>query len=112
MLKKANRLTKRGSFTYVYKKGERFSVAALTLHSLRGSSQAVRVGFVVSNKLGKSVRRNLVKRRLRAAMQELLPGLTGGQLIFVAREGICELDYMQIKARMQELLARAKLLKS
>lgn len=111
MLKKANRLTKRGSFNYVYKRGERFSVNCLTLHALPGKG-AVRVGFVVSNKLGKAVRRNLVKRRLRAAMQEMLHTLRGGQLIFVAREGICELEYLDIKARMEELLARANLLKS
>ena len=110
MLNKANRLTKHGSFNYVYNKGERFSMPQISLSLARGKKN-VRVGFVVSNKLGKAVRRNLVKRRMRAAIQELLPGISGGQLVFVAKNGICQLDYPQIKAQMEELLVRGKLIK-
>lgn len=110
MLKKANRLTKRGSFNYVYKKGERVSGNCISLTCLKG--RGVRVGFVVSNKLGKAVQRNLVKRRLRAAMRELLPAAAGGQMIFSAHGRICELDYAQIKSRMADLLKRAGLLES
>ena len=111
MLNKANRLTKRGSFTYVYRKGDKYSVHCLSLTVVRGI-KTPRVGFVVSNKLGKAVKRNLVKRRLRAAMREMVGQTTGGQIVFVASAGICELDYAQILSRMTELLRRGGLLKS
>ena len=105
MLAKRFRLHKRGSYTYLYRNGRRINDRALNLYYIKASG--LRAGFSVSNKLGKACRRNKIKRRLRAAFRELMPFVGGANLVWVAREGIVEMDYVQIKARMREVLLSA-----
>lgn len=80
----------------------------------------VRVGIVVSRKVGKAVVRNRVRRRLRAGLQELLtlplasaaslgsrPSL---DLLVIARPSAAEADYQQLKRSLKSALERGKLL--
>lgn len=106
MLSKTYRLRKRGSFTYVRVHGTRYSEPCISLTFIKGNCK--RVGIVVSNKIGKAVRRNLVKRRLRGAVAELLPGIPGGQYIIAARMGIEKLEYAGIKASLIRLFGNIK----
>ncbi|WP_147919238.1 ribonuclease P protein component [Ruania zhangjianzhongii] len=57
--------------------GARSSTRRVVVHFSTGATRAdsARVGFVVSKAVGGAVQRNLVKRRLRAAMAEDLPEL-------------------------------------
>lgn len=50
-------------------------------------AEQVRAGFTATGKLGGAVIRNRVKRRLRAAAQQLLPeyGLAGCDYVFIGR---------------------------
>ena len=97
MLSKEYRLVKRGSFAYVRSHGNKFSDRYLTFVTLRGRCK--RIGFVVSNKVGKAVRRNLVKRRMRGIVREALPSIRGA--------GITELAYPELRSRMLALMAKA-----
>lgn len=110
MLAKAFRLRLRGSFAYVRAHGTKFNERALSFVVLRGRGK--RIGFIVSNKTGKAVRRNLAKRRMRAAAGELLGRIEGGQMIFIARRGIDELSYAEIKSQMTSLLEKSGMLKA
>lgn len=109
MLKKCFRLTKRGSFTYARAHGTRYNDRYLTLQVVRGNCKLV--GFVVSNKVGKAVKRNLVKRRMRGVVGEEWGRIGSGQLVFSARAGITELTYAEIKSSMLALLTKAGLLR-
>ena len=111
MLSKEYRLVKRGSFAYVRSHGNKFSDRYLTFVTQRGRCK--RIGFVVSNKVGKAVRRNLVKRRMRGIVREALPSIRGGQMIFIARAGagITELAYPELRSRMLALMAKAGVLR-
>jgi ribonuclease P protein component len=109
MLNKKNRLTKRGSFSYVYKSGQQRDAKAIKLCFVK--SRGVRVGFSVGAKIGKAHIRNLVKRRLRAAVRELLPDITTGcQAVVLARPAAAELTYLEIKRDLRFLFSKAGLM--
>ena len=108
MLSKANRLNKHGSFSYVYRNGRRFAEPDLVLICTPARNN-VRVGFSVSNKVGKAVVRNKVKRRLRAAVQERISRMAGCQAVFVANVSAAGKDYATLESQVERLLKRAGL---
>ena len=65
---------------------------------LSESDSGVRVGFTATKKLGGAVVRNRVKRRLKAAIRELLPqsNAPGGDYVFIARKELetCAYDIL------------------
>ncbi|MCI8458674.1 MAG: ribonuclease P protein component [Clostridia bacterium] len=103
MLAKRNRLTKRGSFQYVYKKGAIKTDGALRLTYVCGKGTP-RVGVSVPNTVGKAVRRNKVRRRIRAVMRAYVPRLRGAQLVISARSGADKLSFAQLRDMIDNLL--------
>ena len=107
MLKKTYRLTKHGSFGFVYRKGENKASAAFSLFYVKSTS--LKVGFSVSNKLGKATVRNKLKRRMRAIIQDLLP-LPKYQIVIVARQLSTQLSFDEIQKEIVRLLLKAGLI--
>ncbi len=73
-------------------------------------ARSVRVGFSVSNKVGKAVVRNTVKRRLRASVRNRLPSLRGCQAIVTAKVSAAGKDYATLDGELAALFARAGLI--
>lgn len=73
MLAKANRITSADDYRVIVRRGAKV-VGAHTVSYLRSreSGTDARFGFIVSKKVGGAVRRNLVRRRLKAACYEAL----------------------------------------
>lgn len=68
----------------------------------------LRVGISVARRTGNAVKRNKVKRRVRAVVREFLPRLTAPVVVvIVARQGAAELEYQALRRTLQELLTRA-----
>ena len=110
MLEKRYRLHKNFQYTYVYKKGTSVPARNLTLVYVKASG-SLRVGFSVSNKVGKAVVRNKVKRRLRASVKRLMPQMKRGyNYVFTARPGIADDLYADIHNTVVYLLKKAGLL--
>lgn len=109
-MKNENRLKKRKHFNYIYKNGESRFSPFIQLVFIKSKIKPYKVGFSVSKKIGKSVVRNKVKRRMKEAFREL-----GGNInqnynyILVAKEGIENLDYSQIKKEIQSMMTKANL---
>lgn len=111
MLVKENRLTKRKEFGYIYKKGKSVYSKHLMLVYVPTKLKNIRVGFSVSKKVGKAHTRNLIKRRLRAIIQELLNKnkIKTNNYIFIANTGICDLTFLELKQQVEYLLKKDNL---
>lgn len=77
---------------------------------------ALRVGFTATRKIGSAVIRNRAKRRLRAAVHDVLAcgapqggpaaDLRAADLVLVARQGTVERPYADLKADLRTALDR------
>lgn len=71
-------------------------------------TDGLKIGFSVSKKVGKSVVRNKVKRRMKNAFRSFLPNTNNKcLLIFVARPSITGCEYREILSSIQYLLKKA-----
>lgn len=71
-------------------------------------SDAKRVGYTVSKKVGNAVVRNRMKRRLRALAAELLPvaGLAGADHVLIGRNGGIERDFALLRQDLTKALRK------
>lgn len=110
-MKSENRLRKRKHFNYIYKNGEAASTAFVKIVFLKTRFQPFKVGFSVSRKIGKSVIRNKVKRRMKEAFFELTQLVNKNyNYIVVAKQGIENLDYQKIKQELENGLRKARVI--
>lgn len=110
MLDKQNRLKKNRQFNFIYRNGQAKHTRFLSLVFSSSKLEDVKVGFSVSKKIGKSVVRNKVKRRLRAIVRSLLPCFSSHyNYIFIAKEGIDSLTFDEIKNEVILAMKKASL---
>jgi len=71
----------------------------------------LRVGFTATKKIGNAVKRNRARRRLRAAVDDVLRGadVPGADLVVVARQGTIERPYADLKNDLEAALKRLKI---
>lgn len=110
MLDKKHRLKKNKHFSYIYKNGNIKHGKCLSLVFIKTKFKPFKVGFTVSKKIGKSVVRSKVKRRLRECFRILMPNVVDKfNLVFISREGIDKLEFSEILSIMNGLLQKANL---
>ena len=98
MLKSENRLKKRKEFAYLYNNGTAKHTANLTLVYLPTKNRLLKIGFSVAKKIGKAYMRNLVKRRLRAIVRDIVPNLPNNyNMVLIAKSGIETLTFDELK---------------
>ncbi len=74
------------------------------------AADVVRVGFTVTKKVGNSVVRNRVRRRLRAVADEVLPNaaLGGLDLVIIGRMGTIKRPFVALVKDLQTALRKLK----
>lgn len=93
------RLKKRVQFLNVAANGQKIPTSSIVLQLLhRNDCEAGRVGFTVTKKVGNSVVRNRVKRRLRGVMQEIAQknSFQGIDMVMIGRKSTFEKPYQAI----------------
>lgn len=110
-LKRSDSLKRKKEFRHTYRVGKSVGGRLTALVYARNRRPETRVGFSVSKKIGKSVQRNRVKRRMRAALSPYFMRIRKGyNIIFIAREPIADAAFAAIAAAMLEQLRRADLI--
>ena len=107
-LHKDRRLRKKTEFLTVQRKGKSWAHPLLILRALPNDQAMSRFGFLVSGKVGNAVVRNRVKRRLKEIAQRE-QAQSGWDMVFIARPGIVEAPFVQIRNTVHDLLRRARL---
>ncbi len=98
-------LKKNKEFNYTYRRGDSRAARHLVAIVAKSSYGGIRVGFSVSKKVGKSVVRNKVRRRMKEAFGELLPNLAGNHcIVFIAKAAIVNATFAQILEEMRFLM--------
>ena len=111
MIKRENRLKKNRHFNYIYKHGTSVRCGCVAVVYIKTKTKPFKVGFSVSNKIGKSVVRNKVKRQMREAFNQIVKLVDRRfNYIFVAKDGIIEKNFFEIKQNMISVVKKAGLL--
>ena len=104
-------LRRNKEFRYVYRKGRSVSDSHMVLVYVVTRTPHLKVGFSVSRKLGNSVQRNKLKRRMKEAFFAMLDDVSKNcLLVFTPRESAKDMTYAQIVASIGKLLKKAGLM--
>ncbi|MGN0771451.1 MAG: ribonuclease P protein component [Christensenellales bacterium] len=108
-MQKKYRLSGRRVFNYLYRKGTSVACGQLVL-IYAPSRYPLKVGVVVSKKVGKAVVRNKIRRRIKEAFRLMIPHVADNyNYVVVARPQIATLSYAQIRNSLIGVLKKAKL---
>lgn len=118
---KVGRLTRRPEFLAVAGARRKWATPGLIVqaraHDERqhpnAGEPAVRIGLTASKKVGGAVERNRARRRLRAALAEVLApnAAPGHDLVLIARAETVRRPYAELKADLTQALKRLKVWK-
>ncbi|VAV98830.1 Ribonuclease P protein component [hydrothermal vent metagenome] len=101
------RLKARKQFLFV-NRGKRAARPTLVVQARKAvpAHETVRIGFTATKKTGNAVRRNRNKRRLRAAVTEILVGrgVIGWDYVFIARTSTADAKWPDLLADMKAAL--------
>ena len=112
MLSSVNRLRKRKEFSYLYNNGTAKHSAHITLVYLPTKHRPLKIGFSIGKKIGKAYMRNLIKRRMRAIVRELVPSLPDNyNMVFIAKAGINEISFAELKNEIMLVVEKSGLKK-
>ena len=116
MVAPLGRLRKRSEFLAVAAANRRWTAPGLVLQARarpadepsEPAESPLRVGFTATRKVGGAVVRNRARRRLKAAVHEVLSGVPAqaADIVLVARPGTITRPYADLKADLKAALAK------
>lgn len=111
-MEKKLRLKSNRDFRNTYDKGKSFANKYLVIFFRKNGLDNSRLGVAVTKKLGNSVIRNKVKRRIREAYRLNNHRIKEGfDIVILSRVGAKDVGYKEIESALLHLLKLAKLLK-
>jgi ribonuclease P protein component len=111
-MKNTSSLKKSNDFSKVYKKGKFNASKFIVLYCLKNGLDENRLGIVITKKIGKSVKRNRIRRIIKENYRLLENEVKiGYDLVFVSRKNQNIPDYKTIKKEILYILKRLNLTK-
>ncbi len=113
MLSQQYRFHARGGVQYVYRHGRSVRGKLVSLTFMPNARGKTRLAVVVSKKVAKSaVSRNRIRRRVYAAIQPLLPELTGplDAIFTIYSPEVLAVDFKDLTQTVRSLLTDARML--
>ena len=112
MLPKENRLPKK-DFKLVFKKGKRIHSDYFVMLLLRNTeAKKPQLGVITSLKVGKAVKRNLAKRRIKEIFKEILPNIAhDSQIIVICKPAITTIPFQQLQKELLSAFKKGNLYK-
>lgn len=108
-MKKSYRVKKEKDFQAIFSEGQSCANRKFVVYQLKKQQPHYRLGLSVSKKLGNAVTRNRIKRRLRHLVMELDQGLLSHDFVVIARKGVEDMSYHEMKINLIHVLKLAKL---
>ena len=113
IFKKQERIRERKDYLKAFFKGEKIVDNCLVLFVLPTERKCTRLGISINKKVGRSVRRNRIKRILREIFRLNKHKLKKGHdIVFVVRKAATEKNYRQLEEIVLNLLKKATLFKA
>lgn len=111
-MRKDRRVKSERDFQQVFDHGKSMANRQFVVYTLSKSDQDhFRVGISVGKKIGHAVKRNRVKRLIRAAIQELSSNIkTGIDFIIIARQPVQDMAYHEILSSLKHVLNLSQVL--
>ena len=114
-MKQIGRLQKRPAFLRVAKDGKKWVSKSMIVQAAANDLGQTRFGLTVTKKISKSaVVRNRIRRRLRAAAYDVLPGTIkdGYDIVLIGRHETQTKDYADLVKDLRWCLKRLEVLKA
>lgn len=105
------RIRTKKEFETIFEKGKRIFGEGMVCYWLSDEQIGNKLGIVVSRKVGRSVKRNQIKRYIREFYRLNRPYFReNGALVVVAHVGLAEWSHQQIDAELTRLLKSGNIL--
>ena len=111
-MKKRYRIKKEKDFKLIFKRGKSYANRQFVVY-LKDNDEIphLRLGISVSKKLGNAVKRNQIKRRIRAFYQNHKTELKPREYVVIARNPVKDMSYREMEKSILHVLKIAKCIK-
>jgi ribonuclease P protein component len=101
-------LRRSSEIAFVRRRGRKTAFPTLAVFTAEDREGPPRIAITVGKPVGCAVERNLVRRRIRGALEEIGSALPGGRrFVFVARPGALAQPYAELAADVRRAVERA-----
>lgn len=120
-LPEIKRINNRSEFLFISKYGKKAISGGIILQVInrqeseiqKNSNEVIRLGYIVTKKIGKSVIRNKIKRRIRAGARKILANFAkpGYDYVLIGRKKVVDYSFDRINSELLYLLRNTNTLK-
>lgn len=108
-MKKSYRVKRERDFNDIFTQGSNVANRRFVIYHLPKEQAHFRAGLSVSKKLGNAVIRNRIKRKIRHVLLDCKENLLADDFVVIARKGVEDLSYSELKKNLIHVLKLAKL---